>query len=80
MEWLQNAESLVKTIAKPVSDDDARALAKLFGPDECFGFGWTVLHLIETAPGWPLPDVLAMPKNEWIERLKKRVENAKRFK
>lgn len=40
-------------IRKPVSDEEAWALAALFGPDDCFGLAWSVVHLIESAPGWP---------------------------
>ena len=76
VEWLEAAQRHIENIQKPVSDEEARALAKLFGPDECFGFGWTLLHIIEAAPGWPLKDVLDMPTNEWIERLRVGVANA----
>lgn len=61
--------SKVKT---PISDDEARALIKLFGPDDCFGLAWTLLHLIETAPGWPLKDVFDTSSGEWIDRLRER--------
>jgi predicted RNA-binding Zn ribbon-like protein len=30
------------------------ALTACFGPDDCYGVGWTLIHVIETAPG-PLP-------------------------
>jgi hypothetical protein len=62
-------------IEQPISDDDARALVKLFGPDDSFGLAWTLLHLIETAPGWPLEDVLDESGNEWVDRLKQRAKN-----
>jgi hypothetical protein len=79
VEWLKEVQGYVEDVQKPVSDEEARALAKLFGPDECFGFGWAILHIIETAPGWPLKDVLEMPPNEWIENLRQRVANAKMY-
>jgi hypothetical protein len=44
----------------------------LFGPDDCFGLGWTLLHLIETAPGWPIKAVLDGSQGEWIDRLRER--------
>lgn len=68
----------IERITPPVTDEEARALAKIFPPDgTAFGVAWTVLHLIETAPHWPLEDVLATnPPNEWIARLKRRIENA----
>ncbi|MFG2819711.1 hypothetical protein ACGFX4_09815 [Kitasatospora sp. NPDC048365] len=41
-------------ITRPVTAEEAHALAACFGPDDCYGVGWTLIHLIETAPG-PLP-------------------------
>ncbi|MFI0960606.1 hypothetical protein ACH4S8_04160 [Streptomyces sp. NPDC021080] len=43
-------------ITKPVTTEEAHALATCFGPDDCYGVGWTLIHLIETAPG-PLPAI-----------------------
>ena len=51
---LEKIQTLLGQVERPITDDEARALSKLFGPDECFGLAWTLLHLIETAPGWPL--------------------------
>ena len=65
-------EAALKNVQTPVSDEDARALVALFGPDDCFGLAWTLLHLVETAPGWPLLDTLVDPENEWVLRLKQR--------
>jgi hypothetical protein len=69
-------EESLEGITKPVSDDEARAMVKLFGPDDCFGLAWTMLHLIESAPGWPLLDSLAGSENEWVQRLRSRADNA----
>lgn len=68
-------EDLLEQLEKPVSNEEARALVKLFGPDECFGLAWTLMHLIETAPDWPLWDVLVKTENEneWIGTLRERV-------
>lgn len=69
---------LLDQIESPVSDDEARALSALFGVGSCYGLAWSVLHAIETAPGWPLSDVLreTETENEWIEFLRVRVQNA----
>jgi hypothetical protein len=75
--WLALAEPALRALTRPLTNDEARALATLFGPDDCFGAAWTVLHLVETAPDWPLQDVLGMPSNEWTDRLGQRVANAK---
>lgn len=57
-------------IKSPVSDDEAKLLIRAFGPDECYGLAWTLLHLIETAPGGvPLAAEPSESDNEWLRRL-----------
>ena len=70
--------NLLDSITKPLTDEEARILVTLFGPDDCFGLAWTLLHLIETAPSWPIEACLH-GDNEWVVRLKRRVENARCF-
>lgn len=57
-------------IKPPVTEEEATLLLNSFGPDECFGLAWELLHLIETAPAAASavakPDATA---NEWIRRL-----------
>jgi hypothetical protein len=73
---LRRYEELLRLIQAPVSDEDARALVALFGPDECYGLAWSLLHLVESAPHWPLADALKdIDANEWIQRLKTRADN-----
>ena len=73
LEYLREAEGLLGAIKKPVSDEEARKLVLLFGPpDSCYGFAWSLLHLIETAPSWPIADCLENPKNEWVASLRDR--------
>jgi hypothetical protein len=78
-EQVANYERVLPPLAKqkPVTDEEARVLASLFPPEgTLFGVAWELLHLIETAPHWPLADVLdTNPETEWIARLRKRVEN-----
>lgn len=69
---LEKFQNLLTRIEQPISDDEARALVKMFGPDDCFGLAWTLVHIIETAPGWPLHDALSGMQNEWIETLRQR--------
>jgi hypothetical protein len=69
---VERYQTLLAGINCPVSNDEATALVKLFGVDDCFGLAWTLLHAIETAPGWPILDALGDTKNEWIVRLKQR--------
>ncbi len=57
-------------IRPPVSDEEAALLIGLFGPDECYGLAWTLLHLIESAPsGPPLASEPSDDANEWLRRL-----------
>jgi hypothetical protein len=59
----------LERVATPLSDDEARGMLSLFGSDDCFGLAWTLLHLVETAPGWPLRDALE-GDNQWLRRLR----------
>jgi hypothetical protein len=72
IEIIEKFQSLLTQVRKPVSDDDARILVQLFGPDDCFGLAWTLLHLIETSYGWPLQDCLK-GSSEWVKLLGQRV-------
>ena len=69
-------ESLLSRVTPPVSNGEARSLVRLFGPDDCYGLTWTLLHLIESAPGWPLYDCLQDTRNAWTERLRLRAERS----
>ena len=69
---LEIYQFILAKIDQPIADDDARALITLFGPDDCFGLCWTLLHIIETALGWPISEILVPTGNEWIERLRER--------
>lgn len=69
---VERHEHALKAIARPVSDDEARALVNVFGPDDCFGLAWSLLHLIETAPGWPIKIAIAEANPPWAEELKDR--------
>jgi hypothetical protein len=63
-------EELLKKIEAPVTDEEAALLLSCFGPDDCYGLAWTLLHLIESAPGGVR--LLSEPPssaNEWIRRL-----------
>jgi hypothetical protein len=71
---LQTIQDSMRRIKQPISNDDARILIRLFGPDDCSGLAWTLPHLIETTPDWPLVDCLDQPANEWIDLLKKRAD------
>ena len=82
-EYLKRFGEILKEVVqdaneRPLTNEEAKALVGLFGPDECFGGAWTLLHLIEKAPGWPIEECLQDTRKEWVARLKRRVENARR--
>jgi hypothetical protein len=60
-------------IARPLTDEEAMALARCFPPDMGFGMGWSLLHMLETAPGWR---EIAPQINDpgWREDALKRIE------
>jgi hypothetical protein len=72
VEALQRFEEVFRRIRRPLTDDEARALTNCFGADDCFGLAWSLLHAIETAPGWPLVDALQEARNDWIATLRQR--------
>jgi hypothetical protein len=69
---LERRQRLLAAIKRPVSDEEAAALATLFGPDDCFGLAWSLVHLIESAPDWPHLHRLPDTGNQWIELLRAR--------
>jgi hypothetical protein len=73
---IKKQQYFLLSIERPVSNDEAQALMSLFGPDDYYGLAWTVLHLVESAPGWPLWDCLKDTSKEWIQTLRRRLENA----
>ena len=76
IEKLKKYQELLESIKPPLSDEEATALVGIFGPDECFGLAWSLLHLIESAPGWPLLEYLQGSENEWVVRLRERAMRA----
>jgi hypothetical protein len=77
-EQLKMYERLLSSVTPPVSDAEARSLVHIFRLDECYGLALTLLHLTETAPGWPLHDCLRDTDNPWRERLRLRAERRTR--
>lgn len=56
----------LRAIIPPVTDEESLALVETFGPDECFGVAWTLLHLTETAPNHPRPREEVFQRSEWL--------------
>jgi hypothetical protein len=70
-------EEPLLAIEAPVSDDEARALVSLLPAAgvRCLDYETTIMHLVETAPGWPIWDVLG-ERGDTIRRMRARLENA----
>jgi hypothetical protein len=71
LEW----QEALQKIRAPLSDEEAVALISLFPAeeDDCFGLAWSLLHLIETAPHWPIDKCLENTiNNPWVILLRQR--------
>ncbi len=70
---IQAWQEALEKIKPPVSDAEATALITLLpaNDDECYGLAWTLVHIIESAPNWPLQDHLQDTTNPWIARLRR---------
>jgi hypothetical protein len=70
VEQVQRFQDAIEKISAPVTPEEAGALLSVFGPDECFGLAWAVLHLVESAPGGiPIKERPSDDDNEWVRRL-----------
>lgn len=78
-EHLERLTQLLMDISPPVSKEEAIQLATAFGPDECFGLAWTLIHLIESAPGGAPLDAIPESNNEWIVLLRERQDRSSPF-
>jgi hypothetical protein len=78
LDLITRIEAALPKIAGPVTDEEARVLASLLPVEgSTFGLAWQLVHLIETAPNWPVADVLGSTTNEWIAHLRRTAENSK---
>ena len=72
---LEPRQALLSAITPPVTDEEACALALIFGADSCFGLAWALVHLVGSAPHWPLWECLPH-QPEWRDRMLTRLRNA----
>jgi hypothetical protein len=77
-EQIKRHQDALHAITPPVSLSEANALAGMFGPDDCFGLGWTLVHLIESAPNWASEGHIPPGTAPGLLRLRKGIENAKK--
>lgn len=78
VEW---AGELIESFERPAQDEEAVALLELLSRSDetsCFGLNWTIVHFIETAPGWPLWSALNTAKGAWPDTLRIGAINAGR--
>ncbi len=71
---VERFETLLTSVAPPLTIEEAGVLAGLLGPDEFFGGGWTILHLLESMPEWPIDDVLRRIAQPWQDRMRNRLK------
>lgn len=74
VQQIKDWQEAFEQIKPPISDEEAKALITLFPTtdDDCFGLAWSLVHLVETAPHWPLQDCLQDTGKPWVARLRQR--------
>ncbi|MET8827268.1 hypothetical protein ABZX40_14920 [Streptomyces sp. NPDC004610] len=75
-EEIDRRDRQLRAIRRPVTGEEAKALLSCFGPDDCYGIAWTLLHLIETGPNPVLGADPGPDANEWHQRLYNRAANS----
>lgn len=75
-EDLARREALVLKLEPPATEEEARALLVLLGEDSLFGLAWSLVSMIESAPGWPYWDELANTSEPWRSTLRQAAINA----
>ena len=76
---LSKVEAGIDSIVRPISTEEARMLLPLFArgaEDTLYGLMWSLLHLVETAPGWPLRELFEYKHGDfpWIDTLIDRLQ------
>jgi hypothetical protein len=67
---LEEFQELLDKIKKPITQEEAAILIKIFPEKACFGAEWTLVNLIESTPNWPLGQVIELcPSDEWKNQL-----------
>lgn len=75
---LDRWEELIGLVSTPLSDPEAMVLGALFPPDEsdAFGAAWALVHLMESAPSWPIREALSVVPGYWRAVLLERLRHA----
>jgi hypothetical protein len=67
--------ALLDSIPSPLTDEEAAALVRLFGPDDYFGLAFSLRRLVESAEGWPIWEAI-QGESPWIRDLRQRAINS----
>lgn len=76
-ESVSDREEWLHAVVPPLTNDEAAALARCFGPDDCSGLAWTLVHLIESAPTSPVTADPGPRANAWLRRLWQRAQRGR---
>jgi hypothetical protein len=69
---------LIANAERPITDEKAGALIRLFGEDDCYGVAWSLLHLLETVSDQSMLALLNDLEDTngwWISLLRLRARN-----
>ena len=74
---IEKIQNQLAGIEQPVTDEEASLLCGMFSPtdDSCFGLAWSLLHTVESAPGWPLWHVIDSTVGPWAVLMRQRASN-----
>jgi hypothetical protein len=75
VEEVERWEAVLGAAPDPITDEEAMALVACFGSDDFFGLAFSIRHLVETAPSWPIWEVLT-GECPWVEDLVARARNS----
>jgi hypothetical protein len=74
-QFAQRYEEAIESLPPTPTAEEAAALVDLLPSDEgtAFGLAWSIVHVIEASPAWPVPKALD-DRNVWVTRLRERCE------
>jgi len=73
---IEQFEQALAQIEAPLTVAEAKALLSSFGPDDCFGLAWSLVHLIESAPVPVATGPLPESADDWVRLLWSRAEGS----
>jgi hypothetical protein len=73
---VQKREEPIRALSTPVSDAEARLLLGILGEDDFWGMAWSIVTLIESAPGYPDWEGIEQIVGDWRDTLWRRALKA----